>query len=322
MAVNPFTLIVVGIGLLVAALIYAYNESETFRGIVDGAFRAVGAAGKWLWNSALAPALRAIVNGFAWVTDGIAGMLEALGNVPGFGWAKDAAAAMRKTATDARKLAGEIRNIPDADPQIKARDEATAKIKKIKDEITTLKGKIVEAKAKGDSTQVRTLQAKINALKGKAVEVAAYLRKAGSWTLTASVRVAGVGSQGGITKADGGIVRAMAGGGIASPNIYSRSDGVMFNEPETMGEAYIPLANDWRRPRAVQVWRETGRLIGAMAAGGVRGAAGGAGAGGETVYINATVARGVDPLAFAREVEASLVTLRQRKGNQPLAFQK
>jgi len=315
---------VVGTGLLVAALIYADNKSETFRGIVDGAFKAVGAAGKWLWNSALAPALRAIVNGFAWVTDGIAGMLEALGNVPGFGWAKDAAAAMRKTATDARKLAGEIRNIPDADPQIKARDEATAKIKKIKDEITTLKGKIVEAKAKGDATQVRTIQDKINALKGKSVEVAAYLRKAGSWTLTASVRVAGVGSQGGLTAnaARGGIFRAMAGGGIDSARIYSRSDGVQFNEPETMGESYIPLANDWRRPRAVQVWRETGRLIGAMAAGGVRGAAGGAGVGGETVYINATVARGVDPLSFAREVEASLVTLRQRKGNQPLAFQK
>ena len=43
---------------------------------------------------------------------------------------------------------------------------------------------------------------------------------------------------------------------------------------------------------------------------------------GDTITINATVARGVDPLAFAREVEQSLVTLRQRKGGQPLAFQK
>lgn len=320
---NPIGLVVVAIAALVAGLVIAYQRSETFRAAVDGAFKAVGAAGRWLWNNALAPALRAIVNGFAWVTDGIAGMLEALGNVPGFGWAKTAAAAMRGTAADARKLAGEIRDIPDADPEIIARDKATVTIREIDKKIKSLKGKVVEAKAKGDASQVKVIQGKINALQGKKVDIEARLKKAGSWTLNASVRIAGVGSQGGLTAnaARGGIFRAMAGGGIDSARIYSRSDGVQFNEPETMGESYIPLANDWRRPRAVAVWRETGRLIGAMAAGGINGGAAPGGTS-DTITINATVARGTDPLAFARDVEAALVTLRQRKGNQPLAFQK
>jgi hypothetical protein len=36
----------------------------------------------------------------------------------------------------------------------------------------------------------------------------------------------------------------------------------IFAEKETKGEAYIPLANDHRRPRAVQIWEETGRRMG------------------------------------------------------------
>lgn len=320
LSANPIGLVVIAIAALVAGLVIAYQRSATFRSMVDGAFKAVGAAGKWLWNNALAPALRAIVNGFAWVTEGIAGMLDALGNVPGFGWAKTAAAAMRGTAADARRLAGEIRDIPDADPQIKARDEATAKVRQIDRQIKSLKGKVVEAKAKGDTREVDRLKARIAALKDKRVQLTVMVARTGIRSISVSA------PSGSIrwsvpALARGGVVRAMAAGGIDGANIYSRSDGVMFNEPETMGEAYIPLANDWRRPRAISVWRETGKLIGAMAAGGISGAAA-AGGTSDTITINATVARGVDPLAFAREVEQSLVTLRQRKGGQPLAFQK
>lgn len=45
LAANPIGLVVVAIGLLVAGLIIAYKKSETFRNIVNGAFRAV-------WNAA------------------------------------------------------------------------------------------------------------------------------------------------------------------------------------------------------------------------------------------------------------------------------
>lgn len=49
-ALGPVGLIVIGIGLLVAAFVTAYKKSETFRRIVDGALRAVGDAFGWLWD--------------------------------------------------------------------------------------------------------------------------------------------------------------------------------------------------------------------------------------------------------------------------------
>ena len=323
MALNPMGMIVIAIGLLVGALIYAYNESETFRGIVDGAFKAVGAAGRWLWNNALAPALRAIVGGFAWVTDGLAGMLEGLGSIPGFEWAKTAAANLRGVAKGAREAADGIKDIPEPDLTFHAKDKASVTIHKIDTEIKQLKGKVVEAKAKGDSKAVEALQKKINALKSKKVDITANVRKTGISGIVVKVTSAGTVKVG--VLAAGGIVRRYAAGGIEdhSPHIYRRMDGArLFNEPETQGESYIPLANDWRRPRAVAIWRQTGRELGQFAAGGVASARRGGvsvGPGGDSYTINATVARGVDPLAFAREVEAELVALKTR--NRKLAFQ-
>jgi hypothetical protein len=48
MAMNPVTLIVIGIGLLIAALVIAYKKFEGFRNVVDTVFRFVGNAVK-LW---------------------------------------------------------------------------------------------------------------------------------------------------------------------------------------------------------------------------------------------------------------------------------
>src|SRR5690554_4371169 len=69
MAANPVTLIVVGIMLLVGAVILAYKKSETFRNIVDAAFRAVGDAAKWLWENAIKPAWEGIKKAFEVVAD-------------------------------------------------------------------------------------------------------------------------------------------------------------------------------------------------------------------------------------------------------------
>ncbi len=57
---NPIGFIIGIIMLLVTALIAAYHNSETFRKIVDGAFKAIGAAASWLWNNAIQPAFKAI----------------------------------------------------------------------------------------------------------------------------------------------------------------------------------------------------------------------------------------------------------------------
>lgn len=69
--------------------------------------------------------------------------------------------------------------------------------------------------------------------------------------------------------AQGGIDRANA----HQPEITRPGSPLrIWSEPETMGEAYIPLANDWRRPRAINIWQQTGRELGVMhfADGGLR----------------------------------------------------
>lgn len=64
---NPIGFIITIIMLLVTALIAAYHNSETFRKIVDGAFKAVGAAASWLWNNAIGPAFKAIAAIATWL---------------------------------------------------------------------------------------------------------------------------------------------------------------------------------------------------------------------------------------------------------------
>ena len=109
---NPVGLVIVAIAALVAGLIVAYNTSEDFRNAVNSAFDAVAEAARWLWNNGVAPVIRFIVNGFAAVVDGIGDFLLALGNIPGFGWAKDAGNMMKGAAAEARGLASSIRDIP------------------------------------------------------------------------------------------------------------------------------------------------------------------------------------------------------------------
>jgi cell wall-associated NlpC family hydrolase len=53
---NPIGLVVAAVALLIAGLVLAYQHSDTFRRIVDTAFRAVAAAGKWMWEEVLKPA--------------------------------------------------------------------------------------------------------------------------------------------------------------------------------------------------------------------------------------------------------------------------
>lgn len=84
MAANPLVLITLLIVALVAAIIIAYKRSETFRKIVDGAFRAVG--------EAVSATVDGIVDAFNWckdmvssIWDGITGTIEdAINAVIGF----------------------------------------------------------------------------------------------------------------------------------------------------------------------------------------------------------------------------------------------
>lgn len=63
MTANPIGLVIAAIAALVVGVIIAYKKSDTFRRIVDAALRAVGNAGKWMWDNALKPAFDATVTG-------------------------------------------------------------------------------------------------------------------------------------------------------------------------------------------------------------------------------------------------------------------
>lgn len=151
LSANPIGLIVIAIAALVGAVLYAWNNFDWFRNGVTAvweaiktgfswmwdnvvkpgfeafqtALRVVGNAGIWLWNNALQPAFSFIVGGIAWLLNTWAGMLRGLSNVPGFGWAGDAANAMQGAADKATALKDGIKKIDEIpDPSVTVRFDA------------------------------------------------------------------------------------------------------------------------------------------------------------------------------------------------------
>lgn len=91
------------------------------------------------------------------------------------------------------------------------------------------------------------------------------------------------------TSATGGLYQSHAQGDIANghmPELAGPGLTRIWREPETRGEAYIPLADDFRRPRAVDIWEKTGVALGVQfqryANGGIT-----AGGGGQQVRLSA-----------------------------------
>jgi TP901 family phage tail tape measure protein len=81
---------------------------------------------------------------------------------------------------------------------------------------------------------------------------------AGSWT-------------GGLTKKDGGVVEYYGDGGMSENHVAEIAPAGAWRvwaEPETGGEAYIPLAPN-KRDRSIAIWEETGRRLQAFADGDV-----------------------------------------------------
>lgn len=74
---NPIGLFLVGLAALAAALIYAWNNSETFRQVVTNAWNAVKAAGQQLWNF-LVTAFNAITAGISAAANTVKAVLVAV----------------------------------------------------------------------------------------------------------------------------------------------------------------------------------------------------------------------------------------------------
>ncbi|MDX2551324.1 phage tail tape measure protein [Streptomyces stelliscabiei] len=66
MALNPIGLIIIGLVALGVAMVVAYKKSETFRNIVQAAFKGISVAALWLWNSVLKPVVGFAVKAFQW----------------------------------------------------------------------------------------------------------------------------------------------------------------------------------------------------------------------------------------------------------------
>ena len=113
MSANPIALIIIGIAALAAGLIYAYQHSETFRQIVDTAFKAIGQAATWLWNNALQPMVKMFVEGLSGIIWWLGNLLTTLGKVPGFEWAADAGRKMKDAANDVYAFSKSIEKIPE-----------------------------------------------------------------------------------------------------------------------------------------------------------------------------------------------------------------
>lgn len=84
---NPIGLIVLGIGLLIGAVIVAYNKVGWFRAGVDAVFKGIGAVATWLWDKAIKPAFDGISWGIDFVRKNLWVLLGAgpIGWVIGFG---------------------------------------------------------------------------------------------------------------------------------------------------------------------------------------------------------------------------------------------
>lgn len=122
---NPIGLVIVAVAALVAGIIIAYKKSETFRKIVEGAFKGIAEAGKWMWNNVLQPVFRFLMEAIAKAIELVAKMLYALSHVPGFGWVRDLADKLQGAADKANALADGINKIRDKTVHINVVTTAT-----------------------------------------------------------------------------------------------------------------------------------------------------------------------------------------------------
>jgi hypothetical protein len=301
MSLNPFGIIVVAIGALVGGLIWAYQNVEWFRNGVEATFKFIGDIARWLWNNALAPAIRGIVRGFAWVVDGLAGLLEGLGNIPGFEWAKDAAKGLRGMAQGARDAADGIKDIPDAKPEIKVNDQVTAPIRAIDKRIKSVKDKIVKAKAEGDTREVDRLQAKLKALKDKRVKITTEIALGNRTTVALKVTNRGTVKLGLLAK--GGRARK------GQPYIVGEERPELF-VPDEDGYVQPRVPASILNDRRSSVMVSSGRQAAAVT-------------GNQTVIqqdVRIVVQGDSDPLGAAKKIEQHLVKLRSSRAGRKLAF--
>lgn len=168
--------------------------------VVAGATAAFGLLGdalSGLWDIVrhyVAPALGWLLHGQAAVARGTADMLDALGNIPGFEWAKGAAEKVRGIATGMDAVASGLEALAKDSPEVTVETKAAQKnVADVQTKIDGIKGKIVTAKAKGDDKELERLQRKLAKAEKKkwTLSVRARAISGGGWKITGNVSGAG-----------------------------------------------------------------------------------------------------------------------------------
>ncbi len=99
LSANPIGLVVVAIGALIAGIVLAYKNSETFRDIVQACWEGIKVAALWTWDNVLKPVFDWIVGGYtlAWNAAKAAG--EGIGAA--WQWISDKATAAKDWVVNA-----------------------------------------------------------------------------------------------------------------------------------------------------------------------------------------------------------------------------
>lgn len=130
-----------------------------------------GAAAAWdlftmalggLWEivrKLVLPALSLLLEyGVRPLVKGLQFMFDALGSVPGFDWAKDAAKKLGEVDSAIGSVDEALMELSKDPVNIDVNDRSTKKLKAVKSEIKGLKDKIVTAKTKGDDKELKRLE--------------------------------------------------------------------------------------------------------------------------------------------------------------------
>lgn len=239
----------------------------------------------------LIPALSSSLGVVQALADGAAWLLDALGSVPGFEWAKEAAGKLRLTSAALSKVREGLDSVGRAKPSIDVETaKGQAQVATLKRQIASVKGKIVEAKAEGKGGPVlEALRKKLAALQSKLVKV-----------------TAGFKAQPGASQ-----VRAIPTGvGGLKMSVYrqggrpKRGELAFFHSDELWVPDEAGTVVSQSRTRQMLRDGGPGALPGSFAAGG-----------GSTTIVNVAVTSNpAPPREFARFIETELYNLLMSKG--------
>lgn len=253
-------------------------------------------AGIWdIVATYVAPALAWLVRSQAETARGFANLLDALGQIPGFEWAKDAATKVRGIATGMDAVAAgldALKNKPK--PTVDVKDAASEKVAKIDRQIKKLKDKRVKAEAKGDSKEVKALDKEIRKLKGKRVTITTDLKKGKGVVYSGKVSIDGTGQGKLALRAGGGRVRR----------------GVTYGVGEREPELFTSDLEGWILNGAQQA-------RGALLASGLNRTAAAVAAGDSYQFVFNGL---LTEAEAGRVYEKALMKLRSDRGRKPLGF--